>query len=193
MKPFEYALGLLTILVSLALADIVLSFHRLLRNRHAVQWDGRALIAAALVIVEIVRLWFAMWGIRDVTIGQTFQIYLAQFVQILLLVLLAASSLPDEANAHCNLAAFYDSNRRYFWGVFALYQLVYFLLWISVFGGSQEMSSFQTATAIDWFRVLAPIGLYTLLVFARRRVLDYAVPAFFIAFYLWRYWNQTLA
>jgi hypothetical protein len=192
MRPFEYALGLLTILVSLALADIVLSFHRLLRHARSVRWDGRALIAAALVIVEIIRLWFAMWAIRDVAIGQTFQVYLAQFIQILLLVLLAASSLPDEANAHCDLRSFYDSNRRYFWGVFALYQLIYFLLWISVFGGNQAAVGHGIA-AIDWFRVLTPLALYAMLIFVRRRALDYAVPAAVIAFYLWRYWNQTLA
>lgn len=192
MKPFEYALGLLTILVSLALADIVLSFHRLMRHARTVRWDGRVMIAAVLVIVEIIRLWFAMWAIRDVSVGQTFQIYLAQFVQILLLVLLAASSLPDEADAPCDLHAFYDSNRRYFWGVFALYQLVYFLLWISVFGGNQASVGHNIAV-IDWVRVLAPLALYTMLVFVRRRALDYAVPAAIIAFYLWRYWNQTLA
>lgn len=192
MKPFEYALGLLTILVSLALADIVLSFHRLLRHARTVRWDGRVLIAAALVVLEIIRLWFAMWAIRGIAEGQTFQIYVAQFVQILLLVLLAASSLPDEANARCDLQAFYDSNRRYFWGVFTLYQLIYFLLWISVFGGN-PLSVGHDIAAIDWVRVTAPLALYALLIFGRRRALDYAVPAAIIAFYLWRYWNLTLA
>ncbi|HEY2035085.1 MAG TPA: hypothetical protein VGH02_15495 [Rhizomicrobium sp.] len=188
MRPFEYALGLLTILVSLALADIVLSFHRLMRHARTVRWDGRVLIAAALVILEIIRLWFAQWSIRDVAVGQTFPIYLAQFVQILLLVLLAASSLPDEAEVHCDLHAFYDSNRRYFWGVFALYQLIYFLLWLTVFGGDSGPSS-----PINWLRVLTPVVLYLLLSITRRPWLDYAVPALLIAFYLWRYWGQTLA
>lgn len=189
MKPFEYALGLLTILVSLALADIVLSFHRLLRYARTVRWDGRVLIAAALVILEIIRLWFAQWSIRDVAVGQAFPIYLAQFVQILLLVLLAASSLPDEAGPGCDLHSFYDSNRRYFWRVFALYQLIYFLLWFTVFGAT----SADWASPLNWFRVLAPLLLYVLLSAVRRPWLDYAAPAFLIAFYLWRYWNLTLS
>src|SRR6478672_2495590 len=54
MRPFEYTLGLTSILVSLALANIVMCFHRLLRNAPRVTWDGRVLFAAALVIVEIV-------------------------------------------------------------------------------------------------------------------------------------------
>lgn len=189
MRPFEYALGLLTILVSLALADIVLSFHRLMRHARTVRWDGRVLVAATLVILEIIRLWFAQWSIRDIAVGQTFPIYLAQFVQILLLVLLAASCLPDEAEAHCDLHAFYDSNRRYFWGVFALYQLVYFLLWLTVFGKTSP----DWNMPLNWFRVFGSLVLYVLLSVTRRRWLDYAVPAFLIAFYLWRYWSLTLA
>jgi hypothetical protein len=109
-------------------------------------------------------------------------------VQILLLVLLAASCLPDEAEAHYDLYAFYDSNRRYFWGVFALYQLVYFLLWITVFGATSS----DWDTPLNWFRVLGSLVLYVLLSVTRRRWLDYAIPAFLIAFYLWRYWNLTL-
>jgi hypothetical protein len=189
MRPFEYALGLLTILVSLALADIVLSFHRLLRHARTVRWDGRVLIATALVILEIIRLWFAQWSIRDVALGQTFPIYLAQFVQILLLVLLAASSLPDEGGPDYDLHAFYDSNRRYFWGVFALYQFVYFLLWLTVFGKTSP----DWDAPVNWFRVLGSVGLYVLLSVTRQRWLDYAIPVFLIAFYLWRYWNLTLA
>jgi hypothetical protein len=40
MRPFEYTLGLTSILVSLALANIVMCFHRLMRNARRVTWDG---------------------------------------------------------------------------------------------------------------------------------------------------------
>jgi hypothetical protein len=192
MRPFEYALGLITILVSLALADIVMCFHRLLRNASRVNWDGRVLIAAALVILEIVRLWFAQWTIRDVAQAETFSVYLAIFIEILLLVLLAASALPDEVGEKCDLAAFYDSNRRYFWGVFALYQLSYFLLGFFVFGVRQGISG-GSIDAFDVFRLLVPLTIYIFLTFARVKVLDYALPLAIIVFYLFRYWNQALA
>jgi len=91
MSPFEYALGLISILMSLALADVVMSFHRLLRHRDTVKWDGRVLVAAALVILEVVRIWFAQWTLRDTELALAFPVYLFLFTHILLLVLTAAA------------------------------------------------------------------------------------------------------
>lgn len=131
MRPFEYALVLISILMGLALADIVVSLHRLIRSREIVKWDGRVLIATSLVMLEIIRMWFAQWTGRDLATALTFGVYLGEFVQILLLVLLAFSSLPDRVTESCDLGDFYDANRRYFWSIFAAYQASYFVLWLT--------------------------------------------------------------
>ena len=191
MSPFEYALGLISILMSLALADVVMSFHRLMRHARTIVWDGRILVAAALVVVEIIRIWFAQWTLRDLQVALAFPVYAALFIHILLLVLTAAACLPDEVADGCDLRAFYERNRRYFWGTFAASQLAYFLLWL-VFGGSQS-SVGDGATLFDWVRILVPLAAFLLLALIRRPILDYAVPAVLICFYAWRYWPQTLA
>jgi hypothetical protein len=191
MTPFEYALGLISILMSLALADMVMSFHRLLRNAATVRWDGRILIASALVILEVIRIWFAQWTLRDLDVALGFPVYLALFGQILLLVLTAAACLPDEVGENCDLGAFYDRNRRYFWSAFAATQFGYFLLWL-LFGGTQA-SVGGDVSLMDWLRMLAPLAAYLLLAFVRVRLLDYAIPSALIAFYVWLYWFQTLA
>jgi hypothetical protein len=46
IRSFEYALDLFTVLVGLAIADIALSLHRLLRNASKVEWGPLALMAA---------------------------------------------------------------------------------------------------------------------------------------------------
>jgi hypothetical protein len=191
MRPFEYSLGLTSILVSLALAGLVTSFHRLLRQARRVRWDGRVLIAAALVVVEIVRLWFATWTLRDLVQAETFSVYLGLFVEVLLLVLLAASALPEDVGENCDLGAFYEENRRYLWGVFALYQLSYFLLGFFVFGIRQGAAG-GTVDAFDLVRLLAPLAIYVFLTFTRVKLLDYVLPLAIIVFYLVRYWNQAL-
>lgn len=191
MTPFEYALGLISILMSLALADIVLSFHRLLRSRATVKWDGRLLIAAALVMLEIIRMWFAQWTGRDFASALTFGVYLGEFIQILLLVLLAHASLPDHVGDECDLEDFYEKNRRYFWAVFSAYQTTYFILWLTIFGGTQATVG-GSVTPFDWFRMTGPLAIYLLLTFVRVRWIDYAAPALIIIFYLFRYWNQSL-
>jgi len=192
MRPFEYGLGLVTILISLALADMVMCFHRLLRGGRRVTWDGRVVVATALVVLEIVRSWYAEWTIRDLAQAEVFHVFLCQFVSIIVLVLLAASSLPDEVGEHCDLSAFYESNRRYFWGLFALNQLMYALLGLFVFG-IQQNSAGGPVDVFNLLRMFAPFALYVLLACVRVHVLDYAIPIAIMAVYLFLYWNQALA
>jgi hypothetical protein len=192
MRPFEYALVLISILMGLALADIVVSLHRLVRSREPVKWDGRVLVATSLVMLEIIRMWFAQWTGRDFAAALTFGVYLGEFIQILLLVLLAFASLPDVVGESCDLGDFYERNRRYFWSIFAAYQVSYFALWLTVFGGTQATVG-GTVTPIDWVRMVGPLAVYLTLAFVRRRWLDYLAPALIIIFYLLRYWNQSLA
>lgn len=191
MSPFEYALGLISILMSLALADIVIGCHRLLRNARTIVWDGRVLVAAALVIVEVIRVWFAQWTLRDLEVALNFPVYIALFGHILLLVLTAIACLPDEVGEDCDLRAFYERNGRYFWSAFAASQTAYFLLWL-LFGGSRASVGGPVGWE-DWFRILMPLGAYFLLAFVRRRWLDYGLPLVIVTFYVWMYWSQTLA
>ena len=191
MNPFGYALGLLTILVGLALADITFSFHQLVVKARTIRWDGRTLVAAALVVFECVRLWFAQWTLRNTSAALTFPVYLGLFVQMLLLVLLAASCLPDDPADDFDLSQFYEERRRYFWGLFFAYDLMFFVLWVVFDETSAE--GVANAGISDWVRVLAPLVMFPMLMFARRRWLDYLIPLFIILFYLVRYWNATLA
>lgn len=190
MSPFEYALGLISILMSLALAHIVIGFHRLLRRAKTVVWDARLVTAAALVIVEVIRIWFATWTVRDVEAALSFPVYFAMFGHILLLVMTALACLPDEVGEGCDLSQFYDGNRRYFWCAFASAQLAYFLLWL-LFGGSQSSVGDPVGWQ-DWARILGPLAVFLILAFVRKRWLDYSLPLAIIAFYFWRYWHQTL-
>lgn len=191
MHAFDYGLALISILVSLALAELATSLHKLLRHGRTVKWDGRPLLAAVLVALEIVRLWFGQWSLHDVAYSESFSISLAKLLQVLVLYLLAAAALPDEVEAGCDLGDFYDSNRRHMWGLFAVYQLSYVLLWLFVFRGGQADVGGQISW-LDWVRVIAPLGVYAALATVRNKVLDYAGPAVIIGFYLWLYWGQTM-
>jgi hypothetical protein len=191
MNPFDYSLGLLTILMGLALADVSFSFHKLAVRARTIRWDGRPLIAAALVIVECVRLWFGQWTLRNFSAALTFPIYFGLFVQMLLLVLLASACLPDEPTDDCDLGAVYERRRRYFWGLFAAYHALYFAFWL-VFGATNAAGT-APAGVVDWVRVLAPIAMFLLLAIVRVRWLDYLAPAAFIIFYIARYWHATLS
>jgi hypothetical protein len=191
MNPFDYSMGLLTILMGLALADVTFSFHKLAIRARTIRWDGRPLMAAALVVVECVRLWFGHWTLRNFSVALTFPIYFGLFIEMLLLVLLASASLPDEPSDDCDIGAVFDQRRRYFWSLFAAYHAMYFMFWL-IFGATNAAGT-APASAIDWIRVVAPIFAFALLAVVRVRWLDYLVPAAFITFYIARYWHATLS
>ena len=67
-----------------------------------------------------------------------------------------------------------------------------FFIWWIIFGATSA-DGLSAAGTIDWMRVVAPLALFPLLMFLRRRWLDYAIPCMFILFYAARYWHAPLA
>ena len=107
------------IIVGIAVADQLLSLHRLLKRRRDVTWDVLLLWVAALVMVNLVQVWWSVAGARTVplTIGD----FLPMLVGLVFLFLLAAASMPDEIPAKgIDLRRYYDEHRRYLWTLYSL-------------------------------------------------------------------------
>jgi hypothetical protein len=124
-RAFEYALGLSTVIIGLAFADIATSFHRLVRHRDTVTWDPLTLFAALYALWMCVSLWFSQWRTRDLAETRHFFFYLSLLAEYFLLYLIAATSLPDEPGDDNDLRAYYEGNRRYFWSLIVIFQLSY--------------------------------------------------------------------
>jgi hypothetical protein len=135
MRAFEYALGLFSVLIGLAIADIATSFHRLARSRQAVIWDPLALLAALYALLIAVGMWFDLWGVRDVAGARHFFFYLIMVANLFVVFLIAAASLPDDSENGRDLREFYSRNRQYFWALITLFQLGYILLGLYFAGG----------------------------------------------------------
>ena len=87
------------IVIGLAVADLAMSFHKLMRHRERVRWDWLIFAAALLVLLNLVAVWWVtlLWygGVRDMTIAA----YLPDLAILLLLFLTTAAILPDEVPA----------------------------------------------------------------------------------------------
>lgn len=127
-RAFEYALGLYSVLVGLAVADIANSLHRLLRHRQDVRWDARVLLATGFALLVAIGMWFDLWGVRNVASTRHFFFYLLIVALLFLVFLIAAASLPDEHAGAVDLREFYDGNRSYFWTLVTLFEVTYFLM-----------------------------------------------------------------
>ena len=120
MTPFQYVLPLVSVLVGLALADLAVSLHRLLRARRRVQWDWLPLATAALAALTSFYLWWAFYNSQDDTFYRTLGGFLPFAAQLVVLFLVNAAALPDEVpDGGIDLRAFYDANGPYFWSLYA--------------------------------------------------------------------------
>lgn len=191
MSGFEYAIAMWGIVTGFAVVDLIASANRLIRHADGVKWDGRVVVASVLVTLELLRMWFAQWSLVDSSTALTFPVFLVKFVGLALLAFLASAAMPDETPGRIDLTAFYERNRRYFWGLFTVAQGLYFALWLIFF--SSSMDGEKPAAFFDWFRVLAPLGLFAALATVRWKWLDWAGPVALIVFYLWLYSGQSIA
>ena len=127
MLSGDFAIGLMTIITGLAIADMVASTHGLLMNRQRVRWDWLATLAAVFIFLLIV----SSWGISFRTMGnQAINPHLWLFVvglsQIIPVYLAARASLPDAVDEKgVSLAAHYAEVSRYFWVSVAFTYFIY--------------------------------------------------------------------
>lgn len=192
MDRFEYAIGLMSIIVGLGLADLAMSLHRILKHRVRVRWDGLAVGAAIYAAFTLVRMWYQLWSIRDLTEVTSLFFYLGLILEMFLVFLAAAATLPDEADPaeqRWDLRAYYDHHRRYIWGLFVMFQLSYVGHAIYF---TYNLSDQGVPFAI-WLRyVLAPLLFYIALVLARSRPLQAGLLGLVATLEVVNSWNDML-
>lgn len=113
MSAFEYVSVMASIIIGLALVDVLVSLNRLIRAGRLVRWDWAAPLAAVLVVLTLIQIWWGLYRPEEqpMTIGQ----FLPLLVELVILFLLGAAALPDEVPADgLDLKAYYDRNGPYF-------------------------------------------------------------------------------
>lgn len=164
MSAFEYTSVLASIIIGLALVDILISFNRLIRAGGSIRWHWAAPAAALLVALTIIQIWWGSYSPRDVamTIGQ----FLPLLVELVILFLLAAAALPDDIPAGgLDLKLYYDRNGPYFWSLFtaALGWLIVVEFAGTVLNG-EDIGALLEARLVD----LAVLAVFASLIFVRR-------------------------
>jgi hypothetical protein len=164
MSAFEYTSVLASIIIGLALVDILMSLNRLIRAAGAVRWHWAAPLAALLVVMTIIQIWWSIYRPQDapMTIGQ----FLPLLVELVILFLLAAAALPDDIPAEgVDLRAYYDRNGPYFWGLFTAA-----LVWLILMESAELLANGESIGGLLDTRVadFAVLGIFTSLIFIRR-------------------------
>lgn len=189
MTGFEYSLGIVSIVVGLALTDVAQSTHRLLVRRRTVRWDPLTLLVAFYALLTVVRMWFAVWGVRDVSAVVNYLFYLSIFAELFVLFLLAAASLPDNCEGEDgDLRAYYERQRRYLWTLFTLFHASFLAHWV-YFHTDLIGRRIPLWPSILW--PLFSVAGSAVLIFTRRRPVHYAVVGAMIAISFWKLWGAS--
>lgn len=121
MNEFSHLRTVVGMLVALALSNLATSIHHLLRERHRVRWDWLAPCTALIATLLILHFWFGYYdfGRRAALLSRLGPVLLL-LLELLQVVLLACSSLPDGAS-ELDLRRYYTDQSRYFWLVASSY------------------------------------------------------------------------
>lgn len=110
---FAYLAAFVTIVLAIALTDLVQSTHRLVRAREKVKWDILPLGVALFVYLAVLSEFFSLWGELAVQ-SFSFLDLVGLMVLPTIVALLAFAVLPDDVPGEgVDLTAFYLQNRRY--------------------------------------------------------------------------------
>jgi hypothetical protein len=147
LSPFEYLLALVSILIGLAIADLSVSLHHLLRARQRIRWDWLSPAAALLVLLLILNFWWGFYRMGQNEVWTRYWAFLVLAASLISMFLLASAALPDSIpEAGLDLRAYYFENQRYFWVLFAVFTAS--ITAVSFVALANSMSSWRWAIAV---------------------------------------------
>lgn len=185
MTPFEYILPLVSVLVGLSLADLAISLHRLLKRRRSVKWDWLPLAAALVAVLAVLEMWWQFYASRGETYFTTLGGFLPLVAQLILLFLLNAAALPDDARVEgTNLRDFYSENAPYFWTLYASY--VGFILLVRIVAMA-DVGFSEGGGLLSLIPSLVLLGLFLTLARIPRRSLHAIAVVALLALFLYEW------
>lgn len=120
MDAFSYLSVLLSIILGLAVTQVLLGFRGLLQSRARVRLYWPALAWAGLLLVIYVQAWWAMFGLRTHQ-EWSFAAFALVLAQTILLYMLAALVFPDfPGDQPVDLREHYFAHHDWFFGLAAL-------------------------------------------------------------------------
>jgi hypothetical protein len=118
VDAFSYLSVLLSVILGLAITQILQGYRALLLSPAPVRGSMLSLAWSVLLILFVVQAWWASFGLRDRAVW-TFLEFAVVLLQMVLIYMMAAVVLPDPGGDDViELDVHFDRNRRWFFGFF---------------------------------------------------------------------------
>lgn len=192
MTQLEYLIALISIIVGLALADMLQSIRELVRPDRAVRWHWLPLLWATTVFLLVLQFWWGSFDALQVEIFGRVLVFLPYLLLFLVLYLICAFALPDpdwesspasEEGSVLSLKTFYFSaaHRRWFFGAFIAFLILNQVVYISLTALSAEETLNVLGRAEGAVTSLLSSGLFFGLIVSRRWWLHASVAVLIFA------------
>lgn len=182
MTVREYVSVFVSIIIGLAAADLLISFHRLIRVDARVKWYWLVPAIAVYVLLVIVNFWWGTYWqfaqVRSLSMGE----FVPTLLSAITLFLLAAAVLPDEVpEDSIDLKAWYLKNAGHIWalafiglGLVMIEQFRRGIAEIVARGNGAPIKIAVAYAAQEWDNLLSLVA-YATLIFTRRLRIHEAV------------------
>lgn len=171
MTHFEYVTVLMSIVLALAISEVLSGWGRLIRERHRVRPDLLHLVWSVLVLLMLLQLWWGTWQYRHLTF-ERFGALLLLVAPSLAMVLATFVLMPHGERA-LDLRRHYLESRRWFFGIAAV--SIVLLILVDAFVGHQPVVHPENAIR------LAAIGVLLVLARSERIALHWAAAGVCVA------------
>lgn len=128
MSVMEYVSVFAGIIVSLAAADLLTSFHRLFRASKKITWDWMAPVLGVQMLFLTVSVWWRSYNWYSGVDTYPLYAFIPDLAILLTLFLVVSAVLPDEIPAKgLDLRKFYLAEAPYIWTIYGIGSLIVFV------------------------------------------------------------------
>ena len=182
MSLAEYISVFLAIVAGLAVTDLAISFHKLLRARKRVDWDWVSLALAFVMLLEVVLFWWGSYQWYRTATNLSIGGFLPDLALFLTLFLAVAAVLPDEVPAEgLSLRRHYFETAPHFWAL----MVVTTIILVFVLGSRHAPGASPVGFFLSQWPNLALGAVMTLLIFVKRPWLHMGFVALLVPYTLW--------
>jgi len=152
----EYFTIFAAMLVGLAVADLSLSMHRLIRAGRSIKWDWITPVLAFVTLCYILNLWWGFYFDYSKLESLQFGWFMFDVAILLVLFLMVAAVLPDDKlERGASLRQYYWDSCTHYWSMHAIYMVLVVMKNI-------QLQHKMSATAMDMFTTNVPMGTMAL-------------------------------
>ncbi|MBA2932912.1 hypothetical protein HZF05_02265 [Sphingomonas sp. CGMCC 1.13654] len=190
MGPSGHILVLVSIIIGMAITDLLSSFHRLMIAGPRVRWFWPVPVLAVLQLLNLIEIWWNAYSLYTQATEVSIGAFLPDVALLTLQFLMAAAVFPDEVpEGGIDLRDYYWKVARYFW---LLSSAIFITIFIFMAPRTTSPGATVTTFIEQWWGNMLPLAFDIVMIVSRREWLHKLLIMALMAIALWDYTAQAI-